>query len=156
MFVVDSLLGLLVVFGLAYGLDFWVNTLRETGFRTFQMVPYIRGSILANIVISLALIALAWHALFRGQRNVIVAVIFLLAGTMVTLLPIILLNVPQSAPILSDPGFRVLRVSFLYSSTISRLQLSGALVMVIGLLGLVPMRTDRLRQMWERLWQVSS
>jgi hypothetical protein len=155
MYVVDSLLGLMVVFGLAYGLDFWVNTLRETGFRTFQIAPYIQGSILANVVISLAVMVLAWRVLFRERRSQLVAVIFLLVGLMVTLLPVILLNIPQSSPILSDPEFRILRVSFLYSSTISRLQLAGALVVSIGLLGLLPVKSKHLRRMWEWLWQVS-
>jgi hypothetical protein len=138
LFVIDSLLVLLVVIGLAYRLDYWIQTLLETNYRTYDIAPYLNGPTLANIALALGVLSLAWYVRFKGGREPVVGLLFLLVGLGLTLLPFLLLNFPGSGEFLSSPEIRILRAGFLYSSTISRLHFAGAFAVAIGISILLP------------------
>ncbi|MDX1437167.1 MAG: hypothetical protein R3335_10175 [Anaerolineales bacterium] len=150
---IDSLLALLVVIGLAYGLDYWIQALLVRGYRTFDMAPYLNGSMAGNLAMAMALLFLAWFVRFRGRRGPLVGLLFLLVGLLITLLPLLLLYIPGAGDFLSAPEIRVLRVGFLYSSSISRLQITGAFAAVLGASVLLPRNSGRLEWIWTRIWQ---
>jgi hypothetical protein len=144
MHALDALLGLVLTLGAVYGLDRWVLTLREAGYRTFDMAPFWWSSMLANMATGGLLLALAWLVLFRGRRSYTVLLAYLVTGLGFTFLPLILARLPASIALFSAPEFRVLRVTLLYSTPNTRLHLVGAAVAAIGVIGMALALRERL------------
>lgn len=141
----DALYGLAGVLTLAYGLDRWTRSLRETGLVNFKIGPYLWGTTAANLLLAMLIMALAAYILSRPRRSRLVAWLYLLIGLILALLPIALATIPASFSFLWSPSWRTLRISLMYSAPTSRLTYTSALIAAIGLMDLLP-RDHRWRE----------
>jgi len=129
-----SLLGLVIVFIVAFGLDRGNYALGLYAASSFDYAPLLVLMALGNLLLAGCLIVLAWYVDFRGERSRVVASLFLIVGGLMTLYPIAFaLGSPAGdAPLL-------LRNLFIYLAD-TQLHFAAAFVSVIGLISLVRRR----------------
>lgn len=64
-----ALLGLLFMYGMVLGLDSWTHAMQRKASQTFNTGSYFWASLVADLLIALGLILLAWFTNFRGRRS---------------------------------------------------------------------------------------
>jgi hypothetical protein len=128
---VVAILGMIITLLLAYGLDYWVQSAKQTASQTFDMVPLMWGAGLANLLLAGAFLLLAWFVALRAKRNRYRAAIFIMSGLLSTFSAGIYFALP-AVVLPFDP------VPFLVST--SHLSLAGAFIAVLGLASLVQQR----------------
>ena len=142
----DAIIGMGFTLFVAYGLDRWVQSTRERAFASFSHADYFINSIIADLLLAILSLFLAWIVLFRGQKSYLVAGIYLAIGAAITIVPFYLASTPGEFPFLLNPEFRILRITLLYSSPNTRLLTISTLISVIGLIGLIPIQMEHLRK----------
>ena len=145
----DPIIGMLGTMFIAYGLDRWILSARERGIRTLSPMPYLLTAIISDLVLAVLLLGLAWLVLFREKRSKFVAVSIFSIGLGMTILPVLLAQIPGVFSFLFTPELRVLRVTLIYSAPTSHLSSASAFISMTGLLGLVPFRKAWLDRLYK-------
>jgi hypothetical protein len=122
-----SLAGMLAVLILAYGLERGLHELQLIATRTFNAAPFAWTSVLANLALAGALLALAWFTLRQGERSRWVALIFLLVGALLVF----------AWPIFVSTLVRILPLDPRYLAPGSRLVYASAFIAAIGAFNLL-------------------
>ena len=135
---IASLIGLAATIVLANALDRFIVALRVQAAQTFNPVPRLWGSALANLLIATAILVLAWFSLLRQQRSKTVSVTFLVIGLFLLCGLALMLSTP--APIqtgLLSPAFDPISHLLLDVGPNSYLSFLSAFFVLIGILGLL-------------------
>lgn len=130
-----SLLGLVIVFVVAFGLDQSIYALRRYAEASFNYSPLFVLMTLGNLVLAGCLIALGWYVDFRGEHSRVVVSLFLIIGGLVALYSMVfaLFNPAGNAPDL-------FRNAFVQLTPDTRLCFAAAFVTMIGVVGLTRRR----------------
>ena len=130
-----SLVGLMIVFVIAFGLDQGIYALRRYAENSLDFQPLFVLMTFGNIVLAGSLLALAWYIYLKAERNRIIAALFLISGGLTALYPaaFILLNSGGNMPDL-------FRSMFLYLTPDTRLHFAAAFVTMIGMMDLIRRR----------------
>jgi hypothetical protein len=88
-------LSLFSVLILAFGLDYGVNLIERSGAKTFKLRPVFWGTAAANLVLGLALVALAWLFFCKQIGNQSSAVTYAAIGLGVTFYPVLAASMPS-------------------------------------------------------------
>jgi hypothetical protein len=134
-----SIFGLVGALILANGLDRGVNSLKETGVRTFVLTPYLWGAAIANLILACALLGLFWLIFVGHEAGRFAGLVFIIAGLTVTFYP----SLARSIPSLHLP----LTVGNLVGFD-SRFSIAGAFIAAMGIFRLASIDTrgmDRFR-----------
>jgi hypothetical protein len=142
----DALFGLAFTVAIAYGCDYWIQRLREAASGSFDIRRYHLGVASANFVLAMLLMTLVWLVHLRTSRSVLVAWVYSLVGLCLSLLPLALAQAPSAFSFLFAPALRGLRVTLLYSRPQSLLIFCGAVILVIGLVGILPVNRNLLEK----------
>lgn len=113
--------GMLLVLLAAYGLDRWVGQARAEAAASFRMAPAVRTAVLANLVLALLWLMLAWFAWVTRRHSRLPAFLYLLIGTVILALPVTAVGgqLPVSLFSLTGPA--------------SSVGMTGALLTAIGI-----------------------
>lgn len=78
---VVPIVGLMVVLGVAYRLDIWVETLRQDAFQNFTgTLSFLLPANIAQLIIASLILTLLWLIYYKRYNNRIVALIYAVAG----------------------------------------------------------------------------
>lgn len=77
---VVSLLGLAVIFAVAYGIDYWSVILRRQVSANFVWSSYYWFLSLSNLIIAGLLFVLAWFVCYRTDKRWLISLTFLIIG----------------------------------------------------------------------------
>jgi ABC-type transport system involved in cytochrome c biogenesis permease subunit len=123
-----SFAGLAATFALAYGCDRWGEALRAKATQPSATASFLWQAGVANLLLAIALISLAWYANFRASRSKLISSIFLLIGIVVTFTVAIEVSVASTLPPLGIVEYLTPNSHVLYTA---------AFVAVIGIAGFV-------------------
>ena len=133
---VVSIIGLIVVLGVAWGFDTWMEFLSHRNAQTFSLVWVIFWSYpLIALFLAAILLLLAWFVLSQAPGNVWISLVFLIVGLFIVIYPALVFTpalccwVPYIGPL------QLSRTMYLFSS--------GGFVAIIGLFGLILPNKDR-------------
>lgn len=121
------LVGVMVV--VLVGADYaekWLRQLRMVANAEFEFAPYVWATALSNLVLAVVLVSLLWYVLQSGSIHLAVYVVYLVAGG------IIVMN-----PVLWGYGVRILPAEAGLTFPHGLLVTAGAFFAATGLLGLV-------------------
>jgi hypothetical protein len=128
-----ALAGMLVTFSIAHSLDRWIEGLRADAAQSFDFLPVAANLAVANLILAVCLIVLAWLVSQR-PTTWLIGLIYIVAGLLVTLGP---------AVALARPALRPSLAVFATVSPISRVEIAAAFIAVIGVYGvLMSVRRD--------------
>ncbi len=130
---VYSVIGLVIVLGIALGSDFLMTSLTHRNGEPFSS-PYVilwSYSLIA-LLLAVASLLLFWFVLNRAPRNILVALIFLLTGLFIVTYPIL-----YYMPPFDGLFFRLSQLSEILQSPCSYTFSSGSLSAVTGLFALI-------------------
>lgn len=127
-----SLIGLVIVFVLAYSFDRWTIALQQTATRPFTIVSFLWLSSIANLILAGALLLLAWFVNFRAVNSKLVSVTFVIIGVLVTFASALIFTTLYTLPPLGIAEFLTPN---------SRVVFVGALIAILGLAGLIPLES---------------
>jgi hypothetical protein len=127
---VVSFIVLIVVLGVAWGFDAWMEFLGRGNAQTFSLAWALFWSYpLIALLLAAMLLLLAWFVLSQAPRNVWISIVFLIVGLFIVLYPTLIFTpalccwVPYIGPL------QISRTLYLFSS--------GGFVAIIGLFGLI-------------------
>jgi hypothetical protein len=127
---VVSILGLIVVLGVAWGFDAWMEFLGRRNAVTFSLTWAIFYSYpLIALLLAAMVLLLAWFVLSQAPRNVWISLVFLIIGLFIVSYPTLIFTpalccwVPYIGPL------QLARTMYLFSA--------GGFVAIIGLFGLI-------------------
>lgn len=123
-----SLTGLLAVFITAYGIDRWLDLMRQQAVDTFTLTQYLWYASIANLILAGELVLLAWYVNYRTNRSTLTPSIFIIVGLLVTFATAIIYTA-------SSTFLPLGMVEYLMPN--SRLVYAAALAAAIGTTGLV-------------------
>jgi hypothetical protein len=124
-----SLTGLVCTFLAAYACDRWVESLRAEAFNTFNATgTFLWLAGVANILLAIALLLLAWHVLFRSDKSILISAVFMLVGLGVSFACAIEVSIASTLPPLGIVEFLTPNSHVLYVA---------AFAVVVGSAGLV-------------------
>jgi hypothetical protein len=123
-----SFLGLVATLALAYGCDRWVEALRVRATLPSATASFLWQAGVANLLLAMALITLAWFAIYRAVRSKLVSSVFLLTGLAVTFAVAIEISVVSTLPPLGIVEFFTPNSHVLYTA---------AFVAIIGVAGFI-------------------
>lgn len=133
---VVSIIGLIVVLGVTWGFDAWMEFLSQRNGQTFSLGWAILWSYpLIALLLAAMLLLLAWFVLSQAPRNVWISLVFLVVGLFIVIYPALVFTpalccwVPYIGPL------QLSRTLYLFSS--------GGFVAIIGLFGLILPNKDR-------------
>jgi uncharacterized membrane protein len=130
---VYSVIGLIVVLGIAFGSDFLMTSLTHRNAETFSLTYIIFWSYsLLAVLVAAASLSLFWFVLNRAPRNIWVAMIFLLTGLFIATYPI-LYFIPALGGSFSPPP----QLNNILLSPHSYTFSAGSLIAVTGLFALI-------------------
>jgi hypothetical protein len=75
-----SLLGMFLVIGVAYGLDVWMDALKQVALSQFRMAAWLLPATIANLLIAGLLLAWLWFVYSKADNHPVVALIYILVG----------------------------------------------------------------------------
>jgi len=127
-----SLAGLVLVCFLAYGFDRWIVALQQTATSSLAIASSLWLSSTANLILTGALLLLAWFINFRANKSKWISVTFLIIGLLVTFASALIFTAFSTLPPLGV-------VEFLMPT--SRVVFVTAFITVIGLAGLIPRKS---------------
>lgn len=79
-----SIAGLLATIALAYGCDWWVDSLHEDANQLPTIAVFLWQAGIANLLLATALLLLAWFVIIRAGKSWLVTLLFILIGLGVT------------------------------------------------------------------------
>ena len=130
---VYSLIGLIIVLGIALGSDFLMTLLTHRNAETFSLTYILFWSYgLIALLVAAASLLLFWFVLNRAPRNIWVALIFLLTGLFIVAFPILYFTPPFGTLF-----FRLPQLSEILTSPRSFTFFAGGLIAVTGLFALI-------------------
>jgi hypothetical protein len=121
-----SLLGMLLTFLLAYGLDRWTLALQQTVVQTYVVAPYLWISSAANLLLAGVLLLLGWYLAVRAPKNLWVSLAFIIIGLLFTFSTAIIYGVTSELPPASLSAYLTPRVL-----------ISGAFIAAAGIAAMV-------------------
>lgn len=125
-----SLLGLAIVFAMAYGFDRWSDLLRRQAFANFTWISYYWFLSISNLIFPCLLLVLAWFVCFRANKTRVIPVIFLIVGLLVTFAFVIVYSI-----VAASSG--LITTAIFLPSPDSRVVYVSAFAAAIGIAGLV-------------------
>jgi predicted outer membrane repeat protein len=130
---VYSVVGLIMLVGIALGSDFLLTSLTHRSAETFSS-PFVIfwSSSLITVLLAAASLLLFWFVLNRAPRNILVALIYLLTGLFIVMYPILYFTPALGGFFYQLPQLNDILVSH-NSGTFS----SGGLIAVTGLFTLL-------------------
>jgi hypothetical protein len=132
-----SLLGLVGTLALAFGFDRWLDYLRIDAARTFDVTPNLWAGSLGQLLVAGTLLALAWYMMCHRPKSNSVALVFLVAGLVMTLFPPIYGEVLERMLSPQDTTILPLSFSLVYLSPGRLLSFAGAAIAAIGVVTLL-------------------
>ncbi|HCM96241.1 MAG: hypothetical protein A2X25_05225 [Chloroflexi bacterium GWB2_49_20] len=129
-----SLLGMFLLIGVAYGLDIWMDALKQVALTQFKMAAWFLPATLANLLIAGLLMAWLWFIYSRADNHPVVALIYILVGLGLLFYNFVAIALASSLPL---PMLLALIPKSLSSFTC-------AMVAVVGLQRLIFGKTVRL------------
>ena len=129
-----SVLEMVLMLAFAWGLDYWVSLLRKGALTNLNFIPMIWGIAVANILIALIWVYLAWLVLKRNAGNRWVSLAYFLIGLLLTIFVPLQMTVPHSfRDLLLFEQTRFFRLGIMgMIGFTSRFTLSAAYVCVLG------------------------
>lgn len=128
-----AMLGMISTLLLAYGLDYWVQSAKQTASQTFDLIPLMWGAGLANLILAGAFLLLTWVTVIRTNGNKLWAAVFVVTGLLATFsVGLYFALSPGALPF--DP-LPIL-------TSISHFSLAGAFIAALGLAGLILQRQN--------------
>jgi len=125
-----SVLGLIVVLGVAWGFDAWMELLSHRNAQTFSLAWVIFWSYpLIAIFLAAILLLLAWFVLSQASKNVWISLVFLIVGLFIVIYPALVFTpalccwMPYIGPL------QLSQTKYLFSA--------GGFVAIIGLFSLI-------------------
>lgn len=82
---VISLAAMVGLLAMAYGRDRWLELQKRIATQTFNPMPGMWLSVVANLLIAGSLLGLSWLLIFKGDRSRLVTMIYLIVGLFLTL-----------------------------------------------------------------------
>ena len=125
----------------AYNLDRWVRTLTRHAFSSFNFSQVFWGALGANLVLAFLLLALVRVTEAKTENRLIMAVLYLVIGTLAIFTVASSLLLALDHPLLafmSIPSIRAFRLSLLDSGFDSRFAITAAFIFILGLAQLLP------------------
>ncbi len=129
-----ALIGLVIVFILAYGFDLWIAALQRTATTTFAIAPFLWLSSIANLILAGVLLLLAWFVNMRAANRRLIAVIFVIVGLLVTFASALTFTTLSTLPPLGIAEFLTPN---------SRVSFVAAFIVVVGIGGLIPLKAAK-------------
>jgi hypothetical protein len=123
-----SFAGLVITFFGAFACDRWIELMRIETTQSFAIGPFLWISGVANLLLAIALLALAWYVIFRAGRSILVSSVFILVGLTLTFASAIDITVASTLPPLGVYEYLVPTSHVLYAA---------AIVAVTGIAGFV-------------------
>jgi hypothetical protein len=94
-----SLLGALAVLAFAYGLDSWVdmmrNSLSQSFPPSFQFSFFYANAGLANLLLAGTLWLLAWYVIFKAEKSGLITSLYIFSGLLATFSLVIYIAIPS-------------------------------------------------------------
>ena len=136
---VYSVIGLIVVLGIALGSDFLMASLGRRNAVTFSLTFIIFWSnVLLALLVTAASLLLFWFVLNQAPRNIWVALIFLLAGLLIVTYPVLYFIPTLGGSFYPPPQLNnILLSSHSYTSSL------GGIIAVTGLFAFILPRGKR-------------
>jgi|GEM_PF-2170495 hypothetical protein len=88
-YIVYSVMGLIIVLGIALGSDFLMTSLIHPNTGTFSPITILWSYVLIALILAAASLLFFWFVLNRVPRNIWVALVFLLPGLFIVTYPIL-------------------------------------------------------------------
>ena len=130
---IKSFAGLVITFGIAFGCDLWVESLRRNLTLNSDISAFLWQAGIANLLLAIVLLLLTWYVLFWAKRSKLVSALFLLIGLVITFISALEISLAGTLPPLGIVEFLTPNSHVLYAA---------ALVAILGLAGfLLPTRT---------------
>jgi hypothetical protein len=123
-----SFAGLVIAFFGAIVCDRWIELLRIETTQSFAIGPYLWIAGIANLLLVVLLMALAWYVNFRAGKSILVSSVFLVIGLALTFAEAIDITFTSSLPPLGIYEYLVPTSHVLYAA---------AIVAVIGFASLI-------------------
>ena len=123
-----SFAGLVITFFGAFACDRWIELLRIETTQSFVIGPYLWMAGIANLLLAVLLIALAWFVIFRSGRSILVSSVFVVVGLVLTFATAIDITFTSSLPPLGI---------YNYLLPTSHVLCAAAIVAVIGIASLI-------------------
>jgi hypothetical protein len=131
---IKSFAGLVITFGIAFGCDLWVESLRRNLTLNSDISAFLWQAGIANLLLAIALLLLTWYVLFWVKRSKLVSAIFLLFGLVITFVSALEISFASTLPPLGVVEFLTPNSHVLYAA---------AFVAILGLAGFfLPRRTS--------------
>jgi hypothetical protein len=115
-----SLLALVVIIALQYGIDSFIDFQRLRASREQTFEQYLIFAVASHVILLFLWLALYWFTLIWGQPNSTMGVIFLIVGFVIVIYPVIELYTN--------------RIPFLFNSPNTSLQYTGVFTAFLGVL----------------------
>ena len=93
-----SIAGLVITIFVAFVCDRWIELLRIEATQSFAIAPYLWIAGAANLLLAIALLALAWYVIFRAGKSILVSSVFVLVGFALTFASVIDITVTSTLP----------------------------------------------------------
>jgi hypothetical protein len=123
-----SLAGLTAVLLMAYGFERWSLLLRQRGADTLTLTPFLWLASIANLLLAVALLLLAWFVTNRANRSRFVSLIFIVVGLLITFATAITFSATS----------RLLPLGIMeYLTPNSRVVYAAAIIAATGIAGLI-------------------
>ena len=113
-----SFAGLVITFFGAFICDRWLELLRIETARSFAIAPYLWIAGAANLLLAIALLALAWYVIFRVGKSIWVSSVFVFVGLALTFASAIDISVTSTLPPLGIYDYLVPNSHVLYAAAI--------------------------------------
>lgn len=129
-----AVLEMALMLAFAWGLDYWVSLLRKGALTNLNFIPMIWGIAVANILIALIWVYLAWLVLKRNAGSKLVSFTFFLVGLSLTIfLPLQLTLSENIRELFLFEQTRFLRLGIMgMIGFTSRFTISAAYICVLG------------------------
>ena len=113
-----SFAGLVITFFVAFVCYRWIELLRIEATQSFVIAPFLWIAGAANLLLAIALLALAWYVIFRAGKSILVSSVFVLVGLALTFASAIDITVTSSLPPLGIYEYLVPNSHVLYAAAI--------------------------------------
>jgi hypothetical protein len=129
---VYSVIGLIIVLGIALGSDFLMTSLTHPNAESFSPTSILWAYVLIDLLLATVSLLIFWFMFNRASRNIWVGLIFLLTGIFFVTYPIL-----YYTPAFGGLFYQLSRLNDILLSPHSYTFFSGGLIAVTGLLTLI-------------------
>jgi hypothetical protein len=74
-------MGMLLVIGVAYGLDVWIDAYKQVALSQFKMAAWLFPATIADLLIAGLLLAWLWFVYYKTDNHPVVALTYIIVGS---------------------------------------------------------------------------